>query len=465
MKRSLLLLLVLISGVLHGASADQENAWLKSFYKTDAVDQFDGFWKNVVAKKYLENRNTVGPILGFASQVLHRHPELLKGRFDDLKSVPAPQLELTLTLLWLSDTPPAQEILGRYGHADYAARTPPPIGATQINAAQDLDFCWGWFFATGDAAALDPIVAALDFGEYAGALKKYPASKKTEADKEAAFKDAIFGAAMWSLGANAKDDEKITAHLEEVLANPLTPKSRSMWLGVVLSQLKPDKYKVELSAGSKTQSPTFKIIALNPSAAGARSEHPTELDSFNATLTKVAVHARDYPPTFASGTERKQIEAALRKTIASLATALGQHPDDPQLLFCDGFANSMGHNLDFPGCAKRCVASYERLLELQPENGKACFYYGGFLASSGADQKKSVSYLEKAIALGVTDAHYTLGFALMAQGDKKDALDHLREYSRLNPTDKKVQTLIEQVETAELKVIKTGEKPPERVGE
>ena len=461
MKRSLLLFLVLISGVLHGASADQENAWLKSFYRTDAVDQFDGFWKNVVAKKYFENKNTVGPILGFTCQVLHRHPELLKGRFDDLQSLSAPQFEQILTLLWLSDTPPAREILRQNGHADYVARTPPPIGTTQIKAAQDLDFCWGWFFATGDPTALNPIVAALDFGEYAGALKKFSTSKKTDADKEAAYKDAIFGAALWSLGANGKEDEKITAHLEEIFANPLTPKSRSMWLAVVLSQLKPDKYKVELSAGSKTQSPAFKITILQPSAVGASSEHSAELDSFDATLAKIAEHARDYPPKFASGTERKQIETELQKTIAALAAALGQHPDDPQLLFRDGFANAMGHNLDFPGCAQRCMKSYERLLELQPANGKACFYYGGFLASTAAHQKKSISYLERAIALGVTDAHYTLGFALLTQADKKGALEHFREYSRLNPTDKKVKTLIEQVETAEVKIIhQTGEKPP-----
>ena len=230
MRRTLFFLFALISGVLLGAPADPENVWFKSFYKTDAVDQFDGFWKKVVAEKRFENKNAIGPILGFASQVLHRHPELLKGRLDDPKSLPGSQFEQTLTLLWLSDTPEAREILSRCGHAEYLARTPPPIGATQVKAAQDLDFCWGWFFATGDPAALDPIVATLDFGEYAGALKKYSASKKTEADKQAAYQDAIFSAALWSLGANGREDQKITAHLEEVLANPQTSKSRGLWL-------------------------------------------------------------------------------------------------------------------------------------------------------------------------------------------------------------------------------------------
>jgi tetratricopeptide (TPR) repeat protein len=330
-----------------------------------------------------------------------------------------------------------------------------------VKVAQDLDFCWGWFFATGDPAALDPIIATLDLGEYAGALKKYAASKKTDADKQAAYKDAIFSAALWSLGANGKEDEKITAHLEEVLANPQTSKSRALWLGAILGQLKPDKYKVEVSAGSKDQSATLKITTQRPSAAGVSAERSAELDSLDATLTRVAEHARDYPPKFASGTERKQIEAELQQTIAALAAALGQHPDDPQLLFRDGFANAMGHNLDFPGAAKRCMESYERLLELQPDNGKACFYYGGFLASTAAQQKKSNAYLERAIALGVTDAHFTLGIALMIQGDKKGALEHLREFSRLHPDDKKVKTLIEQMATAEIKIIhQTGEKPP-----
>jgi hypothetical protein len=51
------------------------------------------------------------------------------------------------------------------------------------------------------------------------------------------------------------------------------------------------------------------------------------------------------------------------------------------LLFRDGFANAMGHNLDFRGCADRAIRSYERLIELQPENRIAHFYLGGFLAT------------------------------------------------------------------------------------
>jgi Flp pilus assembly protein TadD len=73
----------------------------------------------------------------------------------------------------------------------------------------------------------------------------------------------------------------------------------------------------------------------------------------------------------------------------------------------------------------------------------------------------SISHLEKAIALGVTDAHFTLGIALLIQDDKKQALEHFHEYARLNPSDKKVKKLIEQVETAKMVIQRTGGKPPD----
>lgn len=65
------------------------------------------------------------------------------------------------------------------------------------------------------------------------------------------------------------------------------------------------------------------------------------------------------------------------------------------------------------------------------------------------------------MALGVTEAHFTLGFALLTIGDKQGALEHLNEYSRLYPTDQRVKKLIEHIEKAEIKIQRTGDKAPE----
>ena len=94
---------------------------------------------------------------------------------------------------------------------------------------------------------MDPIIATLDWSQYAGAVDKYKTSKKTAQDRDAALKDAAFGTVLWSLGSNGKDDAGVLAHMEEIFSDPATSKTRKMWLGVILSKIKPEKYKLERS--------------------------------------------------------------------------------------------------------------------------------------------------------------------------------------------------------------------------
>lgn len=213
------------------ASGDDYNAWFTHFYQTQDVTQFEGYWNMVVRDGLLENKNTIPPVLGFSSRVLHRYPELLKGRLDNPAGFPEAQRPLVCTLLWLSDTKEARAILKASGNAQYASKAPPGISGWKISAPGDLDLCWGWYFATGDVAALDSIIAALDLGKYAGALKRYPTSQKTDADRQAALADAIFGAAMWSLNANGRDNRDVAKHIAILFLSDKTPKDRKLWLG------------------------------------------------------------------------------------------------------------------------------------------------------------------------------------------------------------------------------------------
>jgi len=229
-----------------GMAADDYSEWSKHFYQTQDVAQFDGFWKTVLKEKMLENRNQINPVIGFSSQVFHKHPELSKGRMDNLESFPKAARESVLKLLWLSDTDETRAILAKTGSTEYSGKAPPPIGTLKINTGQELDLCWGWYFATGDTAALDPIISALDFGRYAGALKKYKTSQRTEEDKQAAIKGAIFRAAMWSLRANGVEDPRIAKHIRILFFDPQTPESRKVWLGVLFARVSPNISKQEL---------------------------------------------------------------------------------------------------------------------------------------------------------------------------------------------------------------------------
>jgi tetratricopeptide (TPR) repeat protein len=176
------------------------------------------------------------------------------------------------------------------------------------------------------------------------------------------------------------------------------------------------------------------------------------LRSIDAALSKIVPHAQDFPPQFSSVSERKQIEAKLRDLLVTLDAAIAQYPDDTELLFRDGCANAMGHNLDFDGCAEKYFRAFDRLLVLKPDDAKANFYYGAFLAGTAARQKDSISFLEKAVALGVSDAHYTLAFVYLSQADKPQALSHLRDYAKLHPDDPTIQQKIGEIEHAKIEI-------------
>jgi len=197
--------------------------------------------------------------------------------------------------------------------------------------------------------------------------------------------------------------------------------------------------------------PTIVLILFTTLFASAKQVE-FSLRSIDATLDKVAPHAQNFPPQFSSVAERERIEAALREAITMLDAAVAQYPDNPELLFRDGCANAMGHNLDFDGCAQKYFAAFDRLLELKPEDKKANFYYGAYLSGTEARQKDSIRYLEKSIALGETDAHYTLAFVYICQNDKPKGLLHLKEYAKLHPEDKSIQQTIAQIEVSKIEI-------------
>lgn len=226
-------------GQIRAADVDY-NAWQQNFYRTQDIGQFEGYWNMVVSQRLLEKKNALPPIEGFVSQVLHRYPSMIRGRFDNLSEYPEDQREIIQRILWLSDTKEARSI------GAYAGNAPPGIAGWKIQTGGDLDFCWGWFFATGDTAALDAIISALDLGKDAGALKKFPTSAQTDADRQAAMNDAIFEAAMWSLTSIGRTNHDVAKHIAIVFFSEKTPKDRKIFLGPLFVKTSSDIPRQEL---------------------------------------------------------------------------------------------------------------------------------------------------------------------------------------------------------------------------
>ncbi len=203
---------------------------------------------------------------------------------------------------------------------------------------------------------------------------------------------------------------------------------------------------------------TSLIVSLVCQAAEAGLP-PSEIEKF---LNDLAPHARNYPPHFDSEVQRDQLSNKLKDVLATLDAQSKNDSSNLDLLFRHAFANSMGHNLDFSGCAEKAISSYETLLEAKPQDGKVNFYFGAFLAGTTL-LPKSVPYLRNAADLGVTDAHYTLAFVYLKQGDLQSALPEFKAYLKFEPDNETAKKMVSDIEGGRLRIkIRNSSQPGNR---
>jgi len=179
-------------------------------------------------------------------------------------------------------------------------------------------------------------------------------------------------------------------------------------------------------------------------ALAVAADVPIRLSDLYATLNEVAPHARSYPPTFSTAAERAHAEEHLKALLVQLDKISDRYPDDKEILFIKGAANAMGHNLDYPGCAEKAMAAFERLLTIDPNNRRALYEYGGFLSGTTL-LDKAIPYLDRAVQLGEERAHYTLALTYVKKGDLQKALPEFEAYLKFDPENVAVKQHIADI--------------------
>jgi len=174
------------------------------------------------------------------------------------------------------------------------------------------------------------------------------------------------------------------------------------------------------------------LTGLGVAASAVAADVPVRLSDLNATLSEIAPHLMNYPPKFSTPEERVETEEHLKTLLAQLDKISERYPDDKEILFIKGAANAMGHNLDYPGCAEKAMAAFDRLLAIDPNNRRALYAYGGFLSGTTL-LDKAIPYLDRAIRLGEERAHYTLAFVYLKNGDPQRALPEFEAYLKADP--------------------------------
>ena len=184
------------------------------------------------------------------------------------------------------------------------------------------------------------------------------------------------------------------------------------------------------------------------------------LSDIDASLNSIAVHAKQYPLRFSSPDERDQVERELKKTINLLDRMIVRYPNEPDLLYRQGLANAMGHNFDYPGCAEKAMAAFEKSIELAPENQRTLYEYGVFLSGTTLFDK-GVPYLQKAIHFGEDRAHFTLAYIYILKHEPDKARVELEAHLKAYPGEPNGQKMLKELDSDKFSIRTVNEKPPD----
>ncbi|MBC2600515.1 hypothetical protein [Puniceicoccus vermicola] len=217
-------------------SAEAEGNWMMDYYLDPTPEELPSHLIQLSEDGVLSDPKAQAPIVGFTSQVMANHPDRVGDWMAQLSDLPEDSAVAVQTALWFSNTEASREYFEENDLNEYLEAPAPDILGMAIDNPGTLDLLWGYFFATGEKAPIESLVSSLALAQYAGALNAYPESEKTETDREAAYFDATFQSALWSLESNAVAHPRVLQYCQEILAEGDLTEREQLWLKVVLSK-------------------------------------------------------------------------------------------------------------------------------------------------------------------------------------------------------------------------------------
>jgi hypothetical protein len=109
------------------------------------------------------------------------------------------------------------------------------------------------------------------------------------------------------------------------------------------------------------------------SVTGASTPNPqatVEVAYLNQILDDLESHAGLWPPQFDSADDRHRAEHDVAVLSDRLKIIAEQFAHSPPMLLRVGALNSIGNNLDIPGCFEKAEAAFTKLLEQTPDDPK-----------------------------------------------------------------------------------------------
>ncbi len=190
---------------------------------------------------------------------------------------------------------------------------------------------------------------------------------------------------------------------------------------------------------------SFVSTLLIPLTKGAGSDmlDVSLLDDF---IKEVSPNARHYPPNFPNRSQRHYSREKI-KAMAEWIDPYASAPDASyEVLLRAAKLNGMGRNLDLgTDFAVRGGQYVDRAIKSKPDSGEANFLYGMMLAEGGGF-KEGQKYLDRAVALGYTEAEQSLAQSDLLSDRRSQALDRLRRLEQTVPDNSIIRQQIKLVE-------------------
>jgi len=233
--------------LLHAHGAD----WVTDYYLDPKPDEFAKNVQELENQGIFEKENAQWPVVSFLSQVMAANPSQVGEWMAFSETLNEPSIGALRLAAWYSHTSTAKKYFHSKELTNYIQNEAPNILELEVNNPTVLDMLWGYFFATGEIEPLERISKALELSKYTDAVDSYKESQKTEEDKKNLYLGVTFQSAMWSIESNCKNHPLVLEHFRSIFQAPKTPKSQSLWIGVILSKVVPNE--IGISIGNKKE--------------------------------------------------------------------------------------------------------------------------------------------------------------------------------------------------------------------
>jgi hypothetical protein len=191
-------------------------------------------------------------------------------------------------------------------------------------------------------------------------------------------------------------------------------------------------------------------VVVDRKDAEGKPSHQLNIEVLDYFLHTIAAYAAgDRTPPSVSA--RDDIFNKLTRLTALLAELDHGASTDVNIVRREALAYDTAAQFGFGGASEKADALYRQLLAQDSDEPGTNLLYGSFLARTDKTRDQGITYLQKAVQLGVKQANYTLGVAYVTEDKKPEALTALRQYTLDFPKDERAQRLLAAVKSGDVK--------------